>query len=153
METEKTFKLNGNVINKNYITNLPNGSCVEIPVFVDKMGLHPVTIGDLPLPLATMNQTNINVQMHVAEAALTGDPELVVAAIAFDPLTSSVLNLKEIRDLTIEMFDAQEKYLSHFKGKKPKKLYHIDTPDGTKGVEVPLDPALAVANRLVSLGD
>ncbi len=126
---------------------------MEVPVFVDKHGLHPETIGELPLPLATMNQTNINVQLHVAEAALTGDPELVVAAVAFDPLTSAVLTLKEIRDLTIEMFEAQEQYLPHFKGKKPKKIYDIPTPEGTKGVEVPLDPALAVANRLVSMGE
>ncbi len=115
--------------------------------------MHPVTIGDLPLPLAAMNQSNVTVQMLAAEAALTGDPELVVTAIAMDPLTSAVLTLKEIRDLTIEMFEAQEKHLPHFKGKRPKKLYDITIPDGTEGVPVPLDPALSVANRLVSLGD
>jgi alpha-galactosidase len=151
IETGKIFKLNGNVINKKYITNLPEDCCVEIPIFVDKIGLHPVTVGDLPLPLAAMNQSNVTVQMLVAEAALTGDPELVVAAIAMDPLTSAVLTLKEIRDLTIEMFEAEKKFLPHFSGKKPKKIYDIKIPDGIKGVEVPLDPALAVANRLVSL--
>ncbi len=152
-ETGKVFKLNGNVINRHYITNLPEGCCVEVPIFVDKMGLHPVSVGNLPAPLAAMNQSNVTVQMLVAEAALTGDPEMVVAAIAMDPLTSAVLTLKEIRDLTIEMFEAQEKHLSHFKGKKPKKIYDISIPEGTKGVPVPLDPALAVANRLVSLAD
>jgi len=152
-ETGKVFKLNGNVINKQYITNLPDGCCVEVPIFVDKMGLHPVSVGDLPTPLAAMNQSNVTVQMLVAEASLAGDPELVVAAIAMDPLTSAVLTLKEIRDLTIEMFEAQEKFLPHFKGKKPKKIYDISIPNGTEGVPVPLDPALAVANRLVSLAD
>lgn len=152
METGEIFKLNGNVINKGYITNLPQDCCVEVPVYVDKMGLHPTRIGDLPAPLAAMNQSNVTVQMLVAEAALTGDPELIVAAIAMDPLTSSVLTLKEIRDLTNEMFEAQEKLLSHFKG-KPKKIYDVKISEGTEGVSVPLDPALAVANRLVGLAD
>ncbi len=152
METGEIFKLNGNVMNKGYITNLPQDCCVEVPVYVDKMGLHPTRIGDLPAPLAAMNQSNVTVQMLVAEAALTGDPELIVAAIAMDPLTSSVLTLKEIRDLTNEMFEAQEKLLSHFKG-KPKKIYDVKISEGAEGVSVPLDPALAVANRLVGLAD
>ena len=152
METGELFKLNGNVINKGYITNLPQDCCVEVPVYVDKMGLHPTRIGNLPAPLAAMNQSNVTVQMLVAEAALTGDPELIVAAIAMDPLTSSVLTLKEIRDLTNEMFEAQETLLTHFKG-KPKKIYDVKIPKGTEGVSVPLDPALGVANRLVGLAD
>ena len=41
METDKPFRLNGNVRNDGYITNLPAGCCVEVPVFVDKQGLHP----------------------------------------------------------------------------------------------------------------
>ncbi len=76
----------------------------------------------------------------------------MVAAIAMDPLTSSVCTLNEIRDMTIELFDLQEQWLPQFKGKKPKKIYDIPTPEGTKGVPVPLDPALAVANRLTALG-
>jgi len=152
METGEIFKLNGNVINKGYITNLPQDCCVEVPVYVDKMGMHPTRVGNLPAPLAAMNQSNVTVQMLVAEAALTGDPELIVAAIAMDPLTSSVLTLKEIRDLTIEMFEAQEKLLPHFKG-RPKKIYDVKISEGTEGISVPLDPALAVANRLVGLAD
>ncbi len=152
METGEIFKLNGNVVNKGYITNLPQDCCVEVPVYVDKMGLHPTRIGNLPAPLAAMNQSNVTVQMLVAEAALTGDPELIVAAIAMDPLTSSVLTLQEIRDMTNEMFEAQEHLLTHFKG-KPKKIYDVKIPEGTEGVSVPLDPALAVANRLVGLAD
>ena len=46
METGELFKLNGNVINKGYITNLPQDCCVEVPVYVDKMGLHPTKIGN-----------------------------------------------------------------------------------------------------------
>jgi alpha-galactosidase len=68
-----------------------------------------------------------------------------------DPLTSSVCTLNEIRDMTIELFELQEQWLPQFKGKKPRKLHGIPTPEGTQGVPVPLDPALAVANRLTAL--
>ena len=34
--------------NDGYISNLPNGCCVEVPVTVNKQGLHPENVGDLP---------------------------------------------------------------------------------------------------------
>ncbi len=94
-------------MNDGYITNLPRDCCVEVPVYADRLGLHPCRSGRLPSPLAAMNQSNVTVQQLGVEAALTGDPELVVAAIAMDPLTSSVLSLEEIRDMTIEMFEGE----------------------------------------------
>jgi alpha-galactosidase len=151
--TGKYFRFQGNVVNKGYISNLPQDCCVEVPVFVDSNGLHPSSIGRLPASLAAMNQTNVTVQQLGVEAALTGDPEMVVAAIAMDPLSSSVLTLKEIRDMTIEMFESQEKYLPRFGGRRPKKVQTVNIPADTKGVEVPLDPALAVANRFGKLAE
>jgi tricorn protease-like protein len=35
----------GNVVNKGYITNLPDGCCVEVPTFADDRGLHPMFVG------------------------------------------------------------------------------------------------------------
>ena len=151
LETGRYFRFQGNVMNKGYISNLPQDCCVEVPVFVDRNGLHPMTAGKLPSPLAAMNQSNITLQQLGVEAALVGDPELVVAAIAMDPLTSSVLTLNEIRDMTIEMFEGEEKYLPRFGGKKPRKIHAVSIPEGIRGVEVPLDPALAVANRFGKL--
>jgi alpha-galactosidase len=151
LETDEIFRFNGNVMNKSYITNLPRNCCVEVPVFADRLGLHPTTIGNLPTALAAMNQSNVTVQQLGTEAALKGDPELVVAAIAMDPLTSAVLNLKEIREMTIEMFDAAKKYLPQFSNKHPKKLEYFPIPSGTVGVDVPLDPGLAVSHRFEKL--
>jgi len=61
------------------------------------------------------------------------------------------MTLNEIRDMTIEMFEGEERYLPQFRGKRPRKVYPVSIPAGTKGVEVPLDPALAVANRFGKL--
>ncbi len=152
MKNGKTFRLNGNIMNdEGFISNLPKECCVEVPVFVDKMGLHPAHVGDLPQQLAALNQANVTVQLLAAEAAVTGDPELAFAACAMDPLTSATLSLKETRDMVIELFEAEAKWLPQFNGSKPKKIEIIDVPENTVGVEVPLDPALAVANRFGKL--
>ena len=151
LETGQPFRFNGNVMNDGFITNLPRDCCVEVPVYADRLGLHPVQVGRLPSPLAAMNQSNVTVQQLGVEAALTGDPELVVAAIAMDPLTSSVLSLKEIRDMTIEMFEGERQYLPHFGGKQPRRLPAVSVPANTVGVDVPLDPALAVVHRFGKL--
>jgi alpha-galactosidase len=39
------YSFNGNVPNTCLITNLPQRACVEVPVFVDKGGFHPVHVG------------------------------------------------------------------------------------------------------------
>jgi len=152
VETNVAFKLNGNLLNKNYITNLPNDVCVEIPVYVDREGLHPLTVGALPPQLAAMNQSNITVQSLAVEAAIKVDPELAFAAVSMDPLASSVLNLTEIRDMTIEMFEAEAKWMPEFGKKTLKKIKDIDVPEGTVGAPVPQDPALAINNRFGKLG-
>jgi len=151
METDQAFRLNGNVRNDGYITNLPAGCCVEVPVFVDKHGFHPVRIGDLPAQCAALNQSNITVQGLTVEAALTGDPEYVVHALAMDPLTSAVCTLEEIRRMAIEMLEAESKWLPQFRGRKPRPTPIIAIPKNTRPVDVPLDPALAIAHRFTRL--
>ena len=150
-ETGRIFRLNGNVRNDGFITNLPNGCCVEVPVFVDRMGLHPTVMGDLPPQLAALNLTNVNAQGLAVKAALTADPELAAAAVALDPLTSAVLTLHEAREMTREMFAAESKWLPQFAGKTLPPLPIIETPPGLVPAEVPLDPALAIANRFGKL--
>jgi len=44
------------------ITNLLEGCCVEVPCLVDKEGIHPCHIGDLPSQCATLNRANIGEQ-------------------------------------------------------------------------------------------
>ncbi len=150
-ETDRPFRLNGNVRNDGYITNLPQGSCVEVPVFIDKRGIHPVRVGALPLQCAALNQSNVTVQQLTVEAAMTGDPEYAMQAVAMDPLTSAVCTLVEAREMTRELFLAEKQWLGSFKGRLPGNRPSIKTPKSIKGVAVPVDPALAVANRFGKL--
>lgn len=100
--------------NKGLITNLPDGCCVEVPCLVDKAGIHPCYVGDLPPQCAALNRTNINVQEIAVETALNGNKEAVFQAVALDPLTSSILTLDEIKKMVDEMLKAEEKYLPKF---------------------------------------
>jgi len=95
--------------------------------------------------------SNVIPQGLAVKAALTGDFEQAVQAIAVDPLTSAVLTLKEARDMAIEMYKAEKKYLSQFDEKKIREVMTIKISQRTKGVDVPLDPALAVAHRFSQL--
>lgn len=108
------FSFNGNVANTHLITNLPENACVEVPVFVDRAGFHPVHVGPLPPQCLALNHVSVMVEEMAVEAALTGDPTLVFHAIAYDPLTAAVLSLGEIRQMVNEMLEQNRDYLPQF---------------------------------------
>jgi alpha-galactosidase len=149
--TGKPFRFMGNVRNDGYITNLPARACVEVPTFVDDTGLHPTVIGELPLQCAALCMTNINSQLLAAEAALRTDTELLVQAVALDPLTSAVCTLGEIREMCAEMLEAERAWLPNFAGKTIAPKPVIAIPPGCQPVDVPLDPALAIGKRFGTL--
>ena len=151
MVTGRPFRFQGNVRNDGYITNLPDGSCVEVPTYADDTGLHPTHIGLLPSQCAAVCLTNINSQILTAEAALESDPEYIVHAVALDPLSGAALSLKEIRDMCGEMLEAERQWLPQFEELKIDSKPTISIPRDCKAVDVPLDPALAIVNRFGEL--
>ncbi len=110
-ETGMPCRINGNVENTGLIINLPNGSCVEVPCLVDKNGVHPCMIGDLPLQCAALNRTNINVQELTVKAALEKDRAAALQAVMFDPLTSAQLAPREIEKMVDELLKAEAQWL------------------------------------------
>jgi alpha-galactosidase len=151
LETGVPFRFNGNIRNDGYITNLPQGCCVEVPIYADRTGLNATVVGNLPAPCAALNMSNVQVQGLVVEASFTGDPELVMNAVAMDPLTASVLTLHEIREMVAEMLEAEAAWLPQFAGKKLRSVPTISIPKDVQRAEVPVDPALAIANRFMKL--
>jgi alpha-galactosidase len=112
------YGFNGNVPNSGLITNLPPDVCVEVPVYVDRAGLHPVHVGPLPPQCLPLTHINATVEEMAVEAALTGDPRLVFQAIAYDPLTAAVLSLAEIKAMVNALFQQHRDYLPQFKHSK-----------------------------------
>jgi alpha-galactosidase len=109
------FKFNGNVPNTQLITNLPEGACVEVPVLVDRAGFHPIHVGALPQECALMTQLNSGIEEMAINASIAGDPTMIYRAICHDPLTSSVLSLAEIKQMTNDLFAKHKEYLPQFK--------------------------------------
>ena len=109
------FKFNGNVPNTKIITNLPEGACIEVPVYVDKAGFHPLHVGALPPECALLTGLSSGIEEMAITAAINGDPVMVYRAICHDPLTASVLSLAEIKLMVNEMFAQYKEYLPQFK--------------------------------------
>jgi alpha-galactosidase len=109
------FRFNGNVRNTGLITNLPQDACVEVPVFVDKDGLHPVHVGALPPQCAMLTNLSAQIEELAVDGAISGDPRKVYQAILNDPLTAAVLAPNEIRDMVNQMFAKNQAYLPQFK--------------------------------------
>ncbi|MBI1877575.1 MAG: alpha-galactosidase [Chloroflexi bacterium] len=109
------FEFNGNVPNTDLVTNLPPNACVEVPVWASRKGFSPVHVGALPPQCAVLTNLNASIEEMAVEAALTGDPRLVFQAIVYDPLTSAVLSLAEIKQMVNDMFQQNRDYLPQFK--------------------------------------
>ncbi len=109
------YIFNGNVPNENIIPNLPYGACVEVPVCVSKGDFKPLHVGPLPPQCAALNNVNIAVEEMAVEGALTGNAELIYHAACYDPLSASVLSLREIKKMVKEMFERNKDYLPQFK--------------------------------------
>ena len=109
------FKFNGNVPNTGLITNLPPNACVEVPAYADRQGIHPIGVGALPPQCAALNYINVAVEEMAVEAALTGDKQRLVQAVAYDPLTAAVLSLAEVERMVKVMLKKNKEYLPQFK--------------------------------------
>ena len=105
----------GNVLNKGLITNLPENCCVEVPCLVDKNGVQPTYVGDLPTQLAALDRTNINVQELTVEAAMTLEKDKIYQAALMDPHANSELSIAEIKAMVDELIAAHGDYLPTYK--------------------------------------
>lgn len=114
METGTPRTIYGNVANQGIISNLPDGCCVEVPCLVDKNGIQPTVIGELPPHLAALMQTNINVQALTVEAALTCKRDHIYHAAMLDPHTAAELSLDQIWSLVDDLIAAHGDWLPQY---------------------------------------
>ena len=107
--TNTPFKIGGNILNNGCISNLPPEACVEVPCLVDRNGVTPTYVGDLPLQLAAMNCSNIYPQLLTIEAARTGKIEYLYQAAMMDPHTGAQLSPDEIVAMCNDLVEAHTK--------------------------------------------
>ena len=114
MVTNNPYQIGGNVLNKGLIPNLMPDACVEVPCLVNKLGVQPTYVGNLPIQCAAMNSTNINVQMLTIEAAVTQKKEYIYQAAMMDPHTGSELSIDDIVALCDDLIEAHGNWMPKY---------------------------------------
>ena len=113
--TSTPYQIGGNVLNTNHlISNLPQEACVEVPCLINGNGVHPCSVGALPVQCAAMNMTNINVQLLTIEAAKTKKLEHIYQAAMLDPHTGSELDIDTIKKMVDDLIVAHGDYLPKY---------------------------------------
>jgi alpha-galactosidase len=115
MQTDVPFRIAGNVLNTGLITNLPAEACVEVPCMVDRSGINPCYVGSLPVQLAALNMTNVNVQLVAVQAAVTHCRDTVYQAALLDPHTAAELSMDEIVHLCDDLIEAHGSWIPALK--------------------------------------
>jgi alpha-galactosidase len=71
-------------------------------------------VGRLPVHLAAMNMTNINVQLLAIEAAVSKRKDAIYHAAMLDPHTASELSIDDIVKMCNEMIDAHGQFMAMY---------------------------------------
>lgn len=100
-----------NTKNNGAIASIPADSAVEISSIITKDGPIPLTMGDIPVAARGLVQQIKSFERVAAQAAVTGDYNTAILALAINPLTPSDTIAKEIVD---EMLEAHKDYLPQF---------------------------------------
>jgi alpha-galactosidase len=112
----------GNLRNNGAITSLPDDAAVEVPCLVDRNGIQPTRVGDLPPQLTALIRTNLNVQELTVQALITGNREHIYHAAMMDPHTAAELDLDQIWALVDDLIAAHGDWLPDWvRGGSPRR--------------------------------
>ena len=112
------FYFNANIRNQGYITNIKDGACVEVPSVATPKGITCIERTTLPPQLVILVNNTALIEELAVKGAIEGNPNHIFHSILFDPLTSAVLSMDEIKNMVQEMFDKNEAFLDYFKSTK-----------------------------------
>jgi len=88
MSNSNHMELQVNLPNTGQISNLIKDSIVETPAIINKSGIHPIQLGDMPEGLAALCNIQIMIQSLVIEAGVSGDLEKAKQALLVDPVVN-----------------------------------------------------------------
>lgn len=108
LHNQKRFIESGIVYNQGVIPNLPAELAVEVPIVTDAAGVHPVSLGPLPAPIAKLLSEQAGVQQLAVEAAVRGSKELAMEALLIDPVVNSTVAAEKLLD---ELWEVNRPYI------------------------------------------
>jgi alpha-galactosidase len=127
-EKDSPVRIHGNVMNHavlpgklndgeagKLITNLPGDGAVEVACMIDRNGINPTRYGKLPPQMAAICASNMAYFDLAAKACIEKSKEAAIHALLLDPLTAAVCTPRQIKQMTLEMFDAEKDYLPGYR--------------------------------------
>ena len=108
LHNKKRVLESGIVPNRGAIPNLPADAAVEVPVMVDAAGLHPISLGPLPDPIAKLLHTQVSVQQLAVEAAMHASKVIALQALFIDPVVNSASAAVKLLD---ELWEVNRPYI------------------------------------------
>ena len=82
---------------------------------VDANGIHPTRYGKLPPQMAALCESNMRMFDLAATAVIECSKEAAIHALMLDPLTAAMCSPAEIKQMALEMFEAEADYLPEYK--------------------------------------
>ncbi len=89
--------------------------CVEVACMIDHNGVNPTRPGALPPQMAAICDWNMRMFDLGAQAAIEHSKEKAIHALMLDPLTAAVCTPAQIKKMTLELFEAEKKFLPGYK--------------------------------------
>ncbi len=123
-EKDVPVRIHGNVMNAarnspgeagKLITNLPGDGAVEVACMIDRNGVNPTRYGALPPQMAHVCASNMAMFDLGATACIERSKEAAIHSLLLDPLTAAVCTPRQIKAMTLELFDAEKEFLPGYK--------------------------------------
>lgn len=108
LHNKKRVLESGIVANRGVIANLPADAAVEVPVMADAAGIHPISLGPLPDPIAKLLAPAVSVQELAVEAAVHASKEIALQALLIDPAVNSATAAVKLLD---ELWEVNRPYI------------------------------------------
>ncbi len=108
LHDKKRVLESGIVPNRGVIPNLPADAAVEVPVLADAAGIHPISLGPLPDPIAKLLSIQVSVQQLAVEAAMHASKEIALQALLIDPVVNSTSAAVKLLD---ELWEVNRPYI------------------------------------------
>ena len=92
------YRVSINVPNDGAISNLPPQAIVEAPAVISGMGALPLRMGELPPVVAELCRREVERVEVVVDAAVAGDRDLALQALALDPTVDDLDTARAVLD-------------------------------------------------------
>ena len=101
------------------VDDLPDDAFLELECRLDRQGPRPFKVGSFPRGLRSLQHLILDIHELTIEAIMKRDRDLLVRALAIDPLVNSIATARVVID---ELFEREHEALPGWPGPQPDRL-------------------------------